>query len=200
MIASVLVFGTLTITGAPDRALAAAPEAARDFIMILSEDAVSVIADPSMDKEKRLRELHRLFVQGFDTRTIGRFVLGPHWRAASEQQLNEYVRLFEAFVVQSYAERLGEYAGERLEVKKARIVGSNGDVMVSSAIVRPSGPPVRVDWRVRALGNGHKIVDVIVEGVSMLITQRDEFASVIRASGGQFEGLLTALRKKTTSY
>jgi phospholipid transport system substrate-binding protein len=74
---------------------------------------------------------------------------------------------------------------------------SDGDIMVFSHIIRPSGPPVRFDWRVRANGEGYKIVDVMVEGISMVITQRAVFNSVIRESGGNFDGLLVALRQQT---
>jgi hypothetical protein len=111
---SILVVCVLAVTAVPERAAALAPDAAA----------------------KRRRELHRLFVQGFDTRTIGRFVLGRHWDAASEQQLEEYLALFEAFAVQSYAPRLGDYAGNRLQVKEARVLGTNGDIIVS----RLAGP------------------------------------------------------------
>lgn len=196
---SFLVVCAFALAATPDRTLAATPDGARDFIRVLSEEAVAVIADRSMGEEKRMRELRRLFVLGFDTRTIGRFVLGQHWRAANEEQRGEYLRLFENFVVQSYAQRLGDYAGQRLVIKSARAAGGGEDVFVASEIVRSSGPSLRVDWRVRPNGNGYKIVDVIVEGVSMLITQRDEFASVIRSSGGKLEGLLAALRRRTTA-
>jgi phospholipid transport system substrate-binding protein len=198
-ILSFLIACALALSATPDRPLAAPSDGVREFIKVLSDEAVAVIADRSMDEKKRMRELHRLFVLGFDTRTIGRFVLGRHWRAANENQRGEYLRLFEDFVVRSYAHRLGEYAGERLVVKGVRVAGGGDDFFVSSEIVRSSGPALRVDWRVRPRDKGYKIVDVIVEGVSMLITQRDEFASVIRSSGGDLEGLLVALRRRTTA-
>ena len=69
-----------------------------------------------------------------------------------------------------------------------------GDTIVSTVILQRSGPPVNVDWRIRAGDDSYKVVDVIVEGVSMVITQRDEFSSVIRRSGGNVEGLLAKLR------
>jgi phospholipid transport system substrate-binding protein len=197
---SILVVCVLAVTAVPERAAALAPDAARDFIKNLGKKAGAVFADPSIDQAKRRRELHRLFVQGFDTRTIGRFVLGRHWDAASEQQLEEYLALFETFAVQSYAPRLGDYAGNRLQVKEARVLGTNGDIIVSSVVAGSTGKPIRLDWRVRVRGEGYKIVDVIVDGVSMLLTQRDEFASVIRASGDRLEGLLTALRQRTATY
>ena len=76
--------------------------------------------------------------------------------------------------------------------------GDDSDTVVRSEIVSPGFPEVRVDWRVRRTGGAYRIVDVTVEGVSLAITQRDEFAAVIRSNGGQVEGLLSALREETS--
>jgi phospholipid transport system substrate-binding protein len=175
---------------------AATPEGARDFIRSLGDEAVAALSDDSLSEEARTEELRQLFARGFDIRTIAFFALGRHWRGASKQQLREYLALFTEFIVTSYAERFGEYAGEILKVKGSR-KGSGGDVMVMSDVVQPGKPALRVDWRVRQTNRGYKIVDVIVEGVSMLITQRDEFTAVIRSKGKGIEGLLAALREKT---
>src|SRR6185295_10235996 len=85
--------------------------------------------------------------------------------------------------VAAYSARLSNYSGEQFQVKDE--VPAGDDTMVNSQIVRPSGPPVRVEWRVRKQSDGSlKIVDVVVEGVSMTITQRSEFASVMQQGGG----------------
>ncbi len=198
LILSLALVCILAAAGGPARATVASAEQARAFIESLSSEAVAVIADKTMSEDKRLRELHRLFVKGFDTRSIGRFAAGRHWRRASKRQLEEYQRLFEIFVVKSSAQRLNDYASERLEIRNVRKAdGSHGDVIVFSHFIRRSGPPVRFDWRVRANGEGHRIVDVMVEGISMVITQRAVFNSVIRESGGNFDGLIAALRQQT---
>ena len=88
--------------------------------------------------------------------------------------------------------RFAEYGGESL-----RVTGSRADpdgVIVSSQIIRPQGLPIAVDWRL-GLSDGHyKIIDVIVDGVSMALTQRSEFAAMIQRNGGQVAGLLAAMR------
>ena len=198
LVTLVTLVGVLTATGGPARATAASAERARAFIENLSSEAVAVIADKTMTEDKRLRELRRLFVKGFDTRAIGRFAAGRHWRRASKRQLEEYQRLFEIFVVKSSARRLNEYASKRLEIRDVRDANNrDGDIIVFSQFVRSSGPPVRFDWRVRVKGEGYKIVDVMFEGISMVITQRAVFNSIIRESGGNFDGLIAALRQQT---
>lgn len=144
------------------------------------------------EREKRFRDiLHR----AFDIRTIARFTLGKYWRIASKMQRHEYVGLFEDFIVQAYAIRFKDYSGKNFQVGKVHEVGKK-DKLVASKIVRPRGQPIQVNWRVRGTEN-YRVVDVVVEGISMAITHRDEFASVIRNRGGKVEGLLTVLRKKT---
>lgn len=177
---------------------AANPDGARDFIRSLSDETMATLSDDSLSKEVRTDRLRLLFARGFDIRTIALFALGRHWRGASKQQLHEYLELFEEFILASYAERFGAYGGESLAVKGAR-VASRRDVVVVSELEQPGQPALRVDWRVRETKRGYKIIDVIVEGVSMLITQRDEFIAVIRTHGKGIEGLLAALRKKTGS-
>ncbi len=98
----------LAVAGGPSRATTASAERARAFIESLSGEAVAVIADKTMSKDKRLRELRHLIVKGFDTRAIGRFAAGRHWRRASKRQLEEYQRLFEIFVVKSSAQSLND--------------------------------------------------------------------------------------------
>ncbi len=196
VLGSLMLVCALVIAVALATPAAATPEGARDFIRSLGDEAVAALSDDSLSEEARTEELRRLFARGFDIRTIALFALGRHWRGASKQQLREYLALFTDFIVTSYAERFGEYTGETLKVKGTR-KGSGSDVMVVSDVVQPGKPALRVDWRVRETKHGYKIVDVIVEGVSMLITQRDEFTAVIRSKGKGIEGLLAALREKT---
>jgi phospholipid transport system substrate-binding protein len=143
------------------------------------------------------RPRKRIFNEGFDIPTISRFVLGGYWRTASEAQRQDFIALFEAYVIRAYALRFNDYAGEQLKVTAAR--AEDGDSsMVQSIVTRPGGaPPIKVDWRVNKTDKGFKITDVVVEGVSMAVTQRQEFASVIQRNGGQIDALLKLLRERT---
>jgi phospholipid transport system substrate-binding protein len=147
------------------------------------------------EREARFREL---FDQDFDVPTIARFVLGRYWRLATPAQQQEFVRLFAKYTVLAYSNRLAEYSGETLRVTGSRPDGDGS--IVSSEIIRANGaPPTRVDWRLNWTDGAYKITDVIVDGISMAVTQRSEFASVIQRHGGQVQGLLTLLRQKVQS-
>lgn len=174
----------------PAAGSAADTQGARGFIAQLGEQTLSVLRQGG-----GVDQFRQIFRAGFDIPTIGQFVLGRYWPAASPAQRQEYLSLFEEMVVQTYARRFGQYAGETFQVTSARPEGER-DVMVDSQIVRPSGPPVTVTWRVRDRGGAFQIVDVVVEGVSMGLTQRNEFSSVIQSGGGNIDYLLQAMRNQ----
>jgi phospholipid transport system substrate-binding protein len=181
-------------------ALPGAARAANDptgFIADLGARAINVLTSTSSETERE-RQFRGLFEQGFDVNEIARFVLGPYWRTATDVQRAEFIRLFENYVVHAYTVRFNAYAGQQLKVLGARPEGDNAWVVQSQiALPNSNQPPVRVDWRVTKHGDTYKIADVTVEGVSMALTQRQEFASVIQRNGGQLEALLKVLREKT---
>ena len=133
----------------------------------------------------------------FDVPSISKFVLARYWRVATEAERAEFTNLFEQLVVKSYAARFSEYSGETFKVTNVvKDQPDPGDAIVHSQIQAAGQEPVRADWRLKNLTGGYRIVDVKIEGVSMVQTFRDEFASVIRTNGGTVAGLNEALRKK----
>lgn len=165
------------------------------FLKELGEEAIAVLADKEQPLQAREETVEGLLREHLELETMGRFVLGPEWRKASADQREAYVELFSEFVVRTYSRRLGGYGGQQFEVTGTSQAGKS-DALVVTAITSGDGsPPVKAGWRVKTASNGKlKIVDVIVEGVSMLQTQRSEFDSVVRRSG--LEGLMTLLQEK----
>ena len=172
-----------------------APGKAKAFMGGLSGQALKVLrADgvPLGDKEKRVRSL---LAENIDIDQIGRFVLGRALRKASAEHRDQFRILFREFVLRTYARRLGSYSGQAFEIVGARPVGKR-DVLVSTRLSRPGGPPIELGWRVRNGPNGHKILDVVVSGISMAVTQRSEFRSVLSKRG--MEGLIKLLRAQVS--
>ncbi len=170
---------------------AAAGEYPADFISALGNQGLAVIRSNAAIDQKAAY-FHQMLRQDFDLARISRFGLGPYWRAASEREQQEFSRLLEDHLVRFYGRRFAEYGGESL-----RVTGSRADpdgVIVSSQIIRPQGLPIAVDWRLGLSDGRYKIADVIVDGVSMALTQRSEFAAMIQRNGGQVAGLLAAMR------
>jgi len=173
---------------------AAADTVPTEFIRTLGNQALEVIRDNSFPHQKQVY-FQQLFRQDFDLPGISRFVLGPYWRAASEQERQEFQQLFEHHLIRTYGPRLAGYRGEALSV-----TGSRSDpygAIVTSQIIRPHGaPPIEIDWRLSVCDGVYKISDIVIAGVSMAVTQRTEFAQVIQRNGGQVESLLAMMREK----
>ena len=178
--------------------LTAAPKViAADASIFMNElwhHAVEVLSK-KLPQSERLTRFRELFHADFDGPGIARFVLGRYWRSASEQEQQEFLRLFEDYVVFVYGTRLSNFNGETFKVRSSRTDESG--TVVSSDILGPSGEaPIKVDWRLITDKGAFKINDVVIEGISMLVTQRSEFASVIQRHGGQVGGLLTMMRER----
>ncbi len=184
------------VFAAPVGAQNAVPEATA-FIDSLAQRAIVGLTAKDIDNADRAARFRTLFTETFDVPTIGRFALGTPWRTASEADRTEYLKAFEDFIVASYATRFADYGGEAIRTTGSRR-GDDGEVFVSSEFVRAQGAPVRVAWRLRPSNpGGWRIIDVIIEDVSMVITQRDDFSSTIQRNGGRLSALIEALRGKT---
>jgi len=162
------------------------------FIESIGNDLLDVLRSPQADHEVRKARLRDLFTRAFDVPAIGKFVLGRHWREATEAQRQEYLKLFREHVVDIYAQRFVDYSGETFEIVRERELGPN-DVSVQIEIVRPEGPPLLVEFRVTGKDDGMRIIDTVVEGVSLIVTKRDEFSAVVKREG--VDGLIERLRQ-----
>ena len=165
------------------------------FIQQLGDEAIGRLGKAKLDKQEREQEFRRLLNETFAIRGIGRFVLGRYWRRADEAQRERYLQAFEDLIVVTYAARFEEYNGQTFTVAGERPDGKNGR-RVESEISPKEGPPIKLQWRIRQGGDSLKIVDILVEGVSMAITQRSEFAAVIQQKGGSVDGLIQELESK----
>ena len=167
-------------------------EGAKNFISSMGDRGINFLGNPSMSQDAKTAEFKNLLNESFDMNTIARFAIGNNWKSATPAQQSEYMKLFNRMIVKVYSKRFSDYKGQKFDVKSSRPEGK--DTMVTSYIIPPDGPQVQVDWRVRNKGGSYKVVDIIVEGVSMSQTQRADFASVIQRGGGGIEPLLVHLR------
>ncbi len=182
------------ITAVP--ASAAAPDIlseASTFVRTLDDQAIMIAHNKDLDNADLERRFRTVFVSCFDVPAIGRFALGRYWQTATDVQKAEFLGLFEEMIVKTYR-RFSAYRGEQLAITGTRADGDSA--MVTSTFAHPNGSPVEVDWRVIKTEGHLKIVDVMVEGVSMSLTQQQEFGAVIQRSGGQIDSLLAAMRDR----
>ena len=169
---------------------------AERFIDILSSEALKLATNTSLSSSDRRREIANLLNQGFHMPWIARFVLGRNWRLANSKQRKEYLSLFQAIVEHTYSRQFTDYSGQKISVVGHKI-GKRKYIFVLSRIYDPnqSNINISVNWRLIPDGSSFKIVDVVIEGVSMGVTQRNEYASVLQRNGNSISALIEAMRQ-----
>lgn len=166
------------------------------FLADLSRQATDKLNESGLSEDEKQRRFRALLNEGFDVEAIGRFVLGRYWRGASESEQQEFLGTFEDMLVFRFLPVLGDYTGDTLMVDKVRSFAEASSIYsVESELKRKSGPPVRLDWRVHKGDAGYRILDVVAEGVSVAVTLRSEYNSVLKQNGGSVSELNAALRK-----
>jgi len=174
-----------------------APQA--KFIQDLGDRAITLLADKSLSDEDKGNKFRAMLADSFDLPTIARFVIGRSWASATPEQQQEYMKLFESLVVKTYSDSFALYTGEGFKVRNA-VPETEKDSVVNSDITHPDGSAATtVTWRVRTKDGKMGIIDVVVEGVSMSLTQRQEYASVIQRNGGDINALLDLMRSRVAA-
>lgn len=182
----------------PAAAAQDATQKAADHVERLGDRAIDELADASVPQDERAARFRTLLNDGFDVPAIARFVLGRYWRVASPQEREAFMDTFERVLVQRFLPLFEDYRGDDFKVDSARQDPNNPDFYVVDTLVRAPGgnERVRVQWRVRQSDGELEIVDVTAEGVSMAITLRSEYSSVIQRHGGQVSALVDLLDQK----
>jgi len=165
------------------------------FIRTLADQALVLVNDKKISDADRAEHFRGLFVVSFDIPEIGKFVLGRHWKSATPAQQQDFLKSFEDFTVLTWSTRFKDYSGVSFDVLGSA-PADDGYWTVDSRIHRTAGDPLPLGWRVHEVDGKWRITDILVEGVSMALTQRQDFASAMQANGGKIEDLLDAMHKK----
>jgi len=165
------------------------------FVSTLASQAMDTMVSKTLNDQERIARFRTLFTGAVDLPAISRRVLARYWARATPEQQAEFVSLFEDVVVLTWSVRFKDY-GEDLKHTVVNVIddGERG-LTVESKVDRPRQPPITLQWRLkRDDATGFKVNDLVVEGASMAITYRDEYAAVIRANNDRIDGLLAAIR------
>ena len=174
---------------------AEANQKAEGFVQKNAQSTLDFIGNPETTEEQKHKRLDKMINANFDLRSIGRFALGRYWRILPKENQAEYHKLFKEYVINIYSQRFNEYSGEKFEVTGSRIE-QNNDTIVFSKLYAAKGNPIIIDWRIRERNGSMRVLDVIVEGVSMSLTQRSEFDSIIQRNGSKPTALLAFLEEQ----
>ena len=193
---SVLCFALVLALGVRTAAAEPNVEAARAVIEDFGQQILEILGPEGQKDEQQLQKLTGILQRAIDLDVTGRLILAKNWRRASEEQRATYLDLFRPYALDNLASKIRSSSAkiplENFEIVKSEVVGKN-DVLVSTDLYWPGYPPYRLDWRIRHQKDGNlQAIDVMVEGISMVVTQRAEFASVIERQG--LDGLLDQMR------
>jgi phospholipid transport system substrate-binding protein len=178
-------------------ALVAAPVMAADgpaqLIQSVADEVIGIVKQPK--GAEREAAIGKTLTANFDMDYMGRAALGTHWDGTTEPERQRYLAAVVSAEAHAYSERFGQYAGQTLTVGRVT-PRSGGASVVDTKLNQSDGTPIAIQWEVRDTGQGLRITDVKVEGVSMVMTRRSDFNSYIQGHGGQVEPLIQELEKR----
>lgn len=178
-------------------ASSAAAGPALDLIQRLADEAEPVVNDDALDAKERAAKIEAILSGVLDRQQMAQTILGRHWRRATPEQQAELGGLLESYLIESYASRVDSFDGViDFAVDGETVLGQR--TLVETRILRPNQPPVAVSWQVETIDGAQVVTDILVEGVSLVVSQQADFASVIRNQGG-LDGLIDLLRKRVGS-
>ena len=154
---------------------------------------MAVVNGPESDREKRAK-LTAIIDDAVDVDGVARFCLGRFWRNASAEQQQRYTELFHQVLVNNITAKLGEYRGVRFTMGRAQMRDDNA--VVSTVVERPNNPPTNVDWIISNPTTAPKIIDVVAEGTSLRLTQRQDYASYLSRNNDNIDALINAMRQQ----
>ena len=178
-------------------AFASLPASAADPAQLIQSTATEVIEiiKATTPGPARQAAIQRVLQTNFDLPYMGQQALGANWNKASEAQRVRFLKAAESAEARAYSERFGQYSGQTLTVGKVT-TRPNGAFIVDSQLSQRNGQPIKLQWEVRDAGQGQRIVDVKVEGVSMVMTRRSDFNSYIQNNGGTVDPLINELEAR----
>ena len=147
-----------------------------------------------LTKEERIVKLKEIAKDTVDITGIGFYSLGKHRKNLSNEQLENYKIVFEAYFLKSFSSRLAEYSNPEIEVNSKNIINANYTIVSSTLVATDTRPEVKIEWRVYTKDPDNLLIrDLIIEGLSLARTQKEEFSSIINSNDGKIEALLKNL-------
>jgi phospholipid transport system substrate-binding protein len=168
-------------------------EKASAFVKLTGDRLVAVVNGAGSAAAKRT-EMTQILNTAVDVDGIAKFCLGRYWRTATPEQQQQYIKLFHEVLVTNITSKLGEYQGVRFTIGRSH--PQDEEAVVSTVVDRPNNPPTAVDWIIASPSSDPKIIDVVAEGTSLRLTQRQDYASYLSHNGNNVDALISAMRNQ----
>ncbi len=186
----------LALAGPLGASATAQAETPAEFLKDFSDSAVSELTGEEISQNERESRFHDMLERGFDVPAVSQFILARYWRAASEQEREKFIAVFKDYLTQRFLPLFDGASDFELQFGEGQALQGRDDLFDVPVVFRPAGggEPVNTVWRVRQQGENFKILDVRAEGVSLAVTLRDEYTSVVRQKGS-VNALVEELRR-----
>ena len=158
----------------------------------------SEILSKNISKEEKINGLKIIAKETVDIRGVGFYSLGSNRKILNDNQKKQYFNLFENYFLKSFSSRLAEYTNPKIEVQSKKVINKNYTIVNSVLISTPDRPEVNIDWRIYTKNPDNPLIrDLIIEGLSLARTQKEEFASILNSNDGDIKALFKTLEDFT---
>ena len=149
----------------------------------------------NLTKEERIEELKKIALDTVDINGIGFYSLGKHRKSLTDEKKEEYKEIFKNYFLKSFSSRLAEYSNPVIEVNSKEKISENYTIVSSILVATEKRPEIKIDWRIYTKNKDKPLIrDLIIEGLSLARTQKEEFNSIIQNSGGDVNALFESLK------
>ena len=169
---------------------------AQKFVEDVTNDGIENIINANVSQQEKDKRFATLFNNALDMKFIGQFVLGRYWRTATPEQRDAFIKAYREMNIKTWSKRFDEFKGRNFKFIGTTPSNSANQIFVNSEVPMPEGQPAKVVWRVKQTGDTFKIVDIIIENVSLAITARNEYSAYIKKSPNGVDDLIKDLQQK----
>lgn len=174
-------------------------EKADAFVKEVTNNGIEEIINANVSQKVKDERFEKLFNSALDLDFIGQFVLGRYWRTATPEQRKAFIKVYRELNIKTWSARFDEFKGKSFVFTGSTPSTSKNQVFINSTVAMDAGEPAKVVWRVKQNGDSFKIVDIIIENVSLAITARNEYTAFIKNNGGNVDALIKDLQNKVNA-
>ena len=166
----------------------------KEFVNELVTDAINILADKNLDKSQKVIFIEKVATENVDIRALGLYTLGELRKSSEERDISKYQKSFEKYFLKSLTSRLTDYSSSKFQIVGDDKKSSNYTIVKSKIIPDDGGPDIKIDWRVYTKNPDKPLIrDLIVEGLSLARTQKEEFASILNSNNNDIKILINKL-------
>ena len=167
-----------------------------DVFVQSTVNRASEVLSKNISKEEKMNSLKIIAKETVDIKGIGFYSLGSTRKVLNDNQIEKYLDLFENYFLKSFSSRLSEYTNPKIEVQNKEVINKNYTIVKSVLVSTPDRPEVTIDWRIYTKNPDNPLIrDLIIEGLSLARTQKEEFASILSSNGGNIKILFSTLEE-----